>query len=57
MTEDQPKLAVALPAASKKAYRIPEFVIYGDVRHMTQAVGVTGAMDGGGPVNMNKSSP
>ena len=56
MKQDQTQLAVTPPVASKKAYRNPEFVIYGDVRHMTQTVGGKGVLDGGGGAT-NKTSP
>ena len=55
MKEDQTQLAVTPSTAAKKAYRNPEFVIYGDVRHMTQTVGATGVLDGGGGAN-NKTN-
>ena len=46
MKEHQTQSIVIQPA-SKKAYRSPELVVYGDVRQMTQTVGVTGMTDGG----------
>jgi hypothetical protein len=32
---------------SKKEFREPELVVYGDIRRITQAVGPTGKGDGG----------
>jgi hypothetical protein len=34
-------------AGKKKSYRKPRLIIYGDIREITQAVGITGNSDGG----------
>ena len=36
-------------APAQKPYRKPKLVIYGDIRAITQAVGMMGAQDGGNP--------
>ena len=36
-------------APRPKPYRKPKLVVYGDIRAITQAVGMSGAMDGGNP--------
>lgn len=40
---------VGADAPRQKPYRKPKLVIYGDIRAITQAVGMMGAMDGGTP--------
>ena len=41
--------------SAKKPYHRPRLLVYGDLRTLTQAVGMTGGMDGG-PMMMNKVS-
>ena len=43
-----------LPKSSKKPYGTPQLSIYGDVREITQTVGMSGNSDGGSG-GMNKS--
>ena len=46
----RPEHSRADPAAPRrKLYRKPKLVEYGDIRAITQAVGMHGAMDGGNP--------
>jgi hypothetical protein len=42
--------------SSKKPYHRPRLVVYGDLRTLTQALGMTGANDGGGMKGMDKVS-
>jgi hypothetical protein len=42
----------AKPPAKKKTYRPPVLRVYGDIRAITRAVGMTGLNDGGGGTMM-----
>jgi hypothetical protein len=42
--------------AEKKNYAPPKFLVYGDIRDVTKAVGNMGATDGGGPPNQKTSA-
>ncbi len=46
----------ALNAKQKKPFRAPKLKIYGDVARITEAVGMSGAMDGAMGTN-NKTAP
>jgi hypothetical protein len=41
--------------AAKKAYHRPNFVSYGNIREITQAVDTVGMMDSGGSTGMDKT--
>jgi hypothetical protein len=41
---------------AKKEYSSPKLTIYGDIRTLTQAVGMNGMLDGGG-IGMRRSQP
>jgi hypothetical protein len=43
------------PAPPKKPYRSPVVHVYGNIRAITQAVGTTGAADGGMMAGMRKT--
>ena len=42
--------------AEKKNYAPPKFLVYGDIRDVTKAVGNMGATDGGSPPNQKTSA-
>jgi hypothetical protein len=42
---------------AKARFRAPKLEIYGRARDITQAVGTTGNMDGGGSTSNNKTQP
>jgi len=42
--------------AEKKNYAPPKFLVYGDIRDVTKAVGNMSATDGGGPPNQKTSA-
>ena len=43
-------------SANKKAYQSPQLLTYGDIREITQAVGESKTLDGGGDP-MDKTQP
>ena len=43
------------PAPSKKKYRAPRLIVYGDLRALTSMVGAKAAPDGGPMMLMSKS--
>ena len=52
----QPKKEATVPQKpAKKPYSTPKLVIYGNLSDITRAVGKTGALDGGGNVNANRT--
>jgi hypothetical protein len=46
-----------IPPPRKKPYRRPVIHVYGNIRAITQAVGNTGATDGGAVGGMMKTRP
>ena len=41
--------------STKKAYRTPQLLVYGDIREITQNVGATATLDGGAGMLMIKT--
>lgn len=54
ISESPTKLSLKPQKPNKHPYRQPQLLVYGNIRELTQAVGMNGAMDGGGG-GMNKS--